>query len=56
MSKKILAIYYSQPDSLGNIIDNFTAPLIERWVSVEKVIIHPKQHIHFPGQGRVFFQ
>ena len=29
MSKKILVIYYTQSGQLGNIIDNFTSPLIK---------------------------
>ena len=41
MSKKVLAIYYSQSGQLGEIIDNMTAPLIDAGISVEKVRVKP---------------
>ena len=55
MSKKILAIYYSQTGQLGDIVNNFTAPFAESGVSVEKVIIHPKVEYPFPWTGKSFF-
>jgi len=39
MSKKVLAIYYSQSGQLKEIIDSFCQPLIEAGISVEKVNI-----------------
>lgn len=55
MSKKVLAIYYSQSGQLGEIIDNFTAPLIEAGVSVEKVRINLAEPFPFPWTGKKFF-
>ena len=55
MSKKILAIYYSQTGQLGDIINNFTAPFVEAGVSVEKVIIHPKDGISISLDRAAFF-
>jgi hypothetical protein len=55
MSKKVLAIYYTQSGQLGEIIDNLTAPLIEAGVSVEKVRVHPVTEYSFPWTGDSFF-
>jgi hypothetical protein len=55
MSKKVLAIYYSQTGQLGNIIDHFTAPLVEEGISVEKILIQPKIAYPFPWTGKSFF-
>ncbi len=55
MSKKILAIYYSQTGQLGDIIDNFCMPLIDRGFSVEKVNIKLKNEYPFPWTGKQFF-
>ena len=55
MSKKVLAIYYSQTGQLGDIIDHFTAPLIEQGISVEKVLVQPKVAYPFPWTGTSFF-
>jgi hypothetical protein len=55
MSKKVLAIYYSQSGQLGEIIDNFTAPLIESGALVEKVNINPPVAYPFPWTGKTFF-
>jgi hypothetical protein len=55
MSKKVLAIYYSQTGQLGNIIDHFTAPLVEQGISVEKVLVQPKIAYPFPWTGTAFF-
>ncbi len=53
--KKVLAIYYSQSGQLGEIIDNFTAPLIEAGISVEKVNINLKKNYAFPWTANRFF-
>ncbi len=55
MSKKVLAIYYSQSGQLGEIIDCFTAPLIESGASVEKVSIKPVSDYAFPWTGERFY-
>lgn len=55
MSKKVLAIYYSQSGQLGEIIDNFTAPLSEAGVTVEKVRIRPVEEYAFPWTGERFY-
>jgi hypothetical protein len=55
MSKKVLAIYYSQSGQLTEIIDNLTAPLIESGTSVEKLQVKPKIEYPFPWTGTRFF-
>src|ERR1700733_2037552 len=55
MQKKVLAIYYSQTGQLGEILDSFTAPLIEAGVSVEKIRIRPATDYPFPWTGKGFF-
>lgn len=55
MTKKVLAIYYSQSGQLGEIIDHFTAPLIEAGVSVEKVRINLSKNYAFPWTADRFF-
>jgi hypothetical protein len=55
MSKKILAIYYSQSGQLEDIIDRFTAPLAEADNSIEKVRIYVKNDYPFPWTGKAFF-
>jgi len=55
MSKKVLAIYYSQSGQLGEIIDNLTEPLIAEGVSVEKVRVKPVTDFTFPWTGDSFF-
>jgi len=55
MSKKVLAIFYSQTGQLEEIIDNFTAPLTRAGHSVEKVRIYPKNAYPFPWTGPTFF-
>ena len=56
MSKKVLAIYYSQSGQLTEIIDNLTAPLSESGSSVEKVRVRPKIDYPFPWTGTRFFE
>ncbi len=55
MSKKVLAIYYTQSGQLGEIIDCFTAPLIDAGISVEKVNINLKENYPFPWTANSFF-
>jgi hypothetical protein len=55
MSKKVLAIYYSQSGQLGEIIENFTSPLIEGGVSVEIVRVRLVNEPRFPWTGDTFF-
>ena len=55
MSKKVLAIYYTQSGQLKEIIDNFTAPFIESGISVEKVSIRPQNEYKFPWSAERFF-
>jgi hypothetical protein len=55
MSKKVLAIYFSQSGQLGEIIDSFTAPLIADGVEVEKVQVHLLNEYAFPWTADSFF-
>src|ERR1700748_876797 len=55
MSKKVLAIYYSQSGQLGEIIDNVAAPLIAAGVSVETVRVKTAAEFTFPWTGDSFF-
>jgi hypothetical protein len=55
MSKKILAIYFSQSGQLGEIIDHFTAPLVDAGISVEKVRVNLKENYPFPWTANSFF-
>jgi len=55
MSKKILAVYFTQSGQLGDIIDSFTAPLIDSGASVEKLQIQPAKKFPFPWSTPVFF-
>ncbi len=55
MIKKVLAIYYTQSGQLGEIIDNFTAPLISAGVSVEKVRVNMANNYAFPWTADRFF-
>jgi hypothetical protein len=55
MSKKVLAIYYTQSGQLGEIIDHFTAPLIDAGISVEKVSINLSSNYAFPWTADRFF-
>ncbi|MDB5031795.1 hypothetical protein [Mucilaginibacter sp.] len=55
MSKKVLAIYYSQSGQLGEIIDNFTQPLIDAGISVEKVRVRLVNEPTFPWTADTFF-
>ena len=55
MSKKVLAIYYTQSGQMGEIVDHFTAPLIEAGVSVEKVSVSLSKNYTFPWTADRFF-
>ncbi|MBS1742007.1 MAG: hypothetical protein JST81_03155 [Bacteroidetes bacterium] len=55
MSKKVLAIYFSQSGQLGEIIDNITAPLAGPGITIEKVRVQPATPYPFPWKGNSFF-
>lgn len=55
MSKKILVIYYTQSGQLEDILNNFTAPLIEAGNTVEKLRVHVANDYPFPWNGKAFF-
>ncbi len=54
-NKKVLAIYYTQTGQLTNIMDNFTQPLVQAGVAVEKILVQPEQPFVFPWKASVFF-
>jgi hypothetical protein len=55
MTKKVLAIYFSQSGQLGEIIDNLTGPLSMPGISVEKIRVQPQTPYPFPWKGNTFF-
>ena len=55
MSKKILAIYYTQSGQLADIMTAFTAPLAHAGAAVETVQIKPVEDFKFPWTGSRFF-
>jgi hypothetical protein len=55
MDKKVLAIYYTQTGQMRDIIDSFTAPLIEAGASVEKVRVKLISDYPFPWTGARFY-
>lgn len=55
MSKKILAIYYTQSGQLGQIVDNFTSVFTSSGVLVEKVVVEPVPGFSFPWNSVRFF-
>lgn len=55
MTKKILAIYYTQSGQMAQIIQTFTAPLIEAGNQVEIATIKPVDDYNFPWTGERFF-
>lgn len=55
MSKKVLAIYYSQSGQLGDIVDHFTQPLIDAGIEVEKVRVRLLNEPNFPWTADTFF-
>ena len=57
MSKKILAVYFTQSGQLGDIIDHFTEPLASSPdISVEKLRIYPAKQFPFPWTSPAFFE
>ncbi len=55
MSKKVLAIYYTQSGQLTDIVENFTKPLSDSGFSVETVRFKPKDDYTFPWTSERFF-
>jgi hypothetical protein len=55
MSKKVLAIYYSQSGQLGDIVSSLTTPLIEAGHSVETIRVQLVNDYPFPWSGKNFF-
>lgn len=55
MSKKVLAIYYTQSGQMGEIIDTFTTPFIEAGAILEKVQVKLVNGYDFPWTGKRFF-
>ena len=55
MSKKVLAIYYSQSGQLGDIISSLTKPLTDAGHSVETIRVAPVTAYPFPWKGKSFF-
>ena len=55
MSKKVLAIYYTQSGQLGEIIDNFTGPFAEAGITVENVRVDLLNNYAFPWTTDRFF-
>ena len=55
MTKKVLAIYYTQSGQLGDIMMHFTAPLLNDGVSVETVCINLSNNYPFPWTTSRFF-
>ncbi|HXD91786.1 MAG TPA: hypothetical protein VNX01_01165 [Bacteroidia bacterium] len=55
MSKKILAIYYTQTGQLGDIVNNFLLPFEGEDFTVEKVIVNPITKFTFPWSSDSFF-
>jgi len=55
MSKKILAIYYTQSGQMRDVIDSLTQPIIDAGESVEKVEIKMVNGYDFPWTGSRFF-
>lgn len=55
MSKKILAVYYTQSGQLGQIVDNFTSVFSAAGASVEKVVVEPVPGFSFPWTSARFF-
>lgn len=55
MTKKVLAIYYTQSGQMTEIINNFTAPLIAGGADVDIVVVKPVVNYDFPWTGSRFF-
>jgi hypothetical protein len=55
MSKKVLAIYYTQSGQMTDIMENFTAPLVADGANVDIVSVKPVVDYNFPWTGSRFF-
>ena len=55
MSKKVLAIYYTQSGQMKEIISSFTVPIADAGAEVEYVQIKPVEEFKFPWTGSGFF-
>src|SRR5580692_10474557 len=55
MGKKVLAIYYSQSGQLAEIMDHFTAPLVDAGHDVEMVSVKPVTAYPFPWTTEQFY-
>ena len=55
MTRKVLAIFYSQSGQLEEIIDQFTAPMRESGIELEKVRVRTKINYPLPWTGTSFF-
>lgn len=57
MSKKVLAVYFTQSGQMEEIIDRFTTPLsnMGQEIALEKVRIHMQQSFPFPWTTPLFF-
>lgn len=55
MTKKVLAIYYSQSGQLEEIINNFTAPIETAGATIEKVRVRMVNEPNFPWTADTFF-
>ena len=55
MGKKVLAVFYSQSGQLEQIIDQFTQPMTQAGVTVEKLRVYPALAYPFPWTGKSFF-
>jgi len=55
MTKRVLAIYYTQTGQLGDMMDHFTTPLKDAGHLVETVIIRPVTPYTFPWTVSGFF-
>jgi hypothetical protein len=55
MSKKVLAIYYTQSGQMREIISAFTAPVAAAAGTIERVEVKPVEPFSFPWTGSSFF-
>jgi hypothetical protein len=55
MSKKVLAIYYTQSGQMTEIMEYLTAPLTKAGVDVDMVLVQPVVNYDFPWTGSRFF-
>ncbi|MBC7887741.1 MAG: hypothetical protein H7Z13_07610 [Ferruginibacter sp.] len=55
MSKRILVIYFTQSGQLGDILENFSSPLVKAGNIVEKIAVKPLIPYPFPWTSKSFF-